>query len=315
MKKISIAIPLLVVICLGIATASATSIPIQPSMPAAQVTLSSITIDPEDVNGQTTNAPGAWSTNVADPLTQIGVKSGDTYLNRPINDNYALGEISIPLQIGLNTFTLVGNFIFPNNPYYGAVLFFDGQQIHPQIAVYNQNGATGNFMVQPKDTQIMGGANGGWFFDIAPGTSSFTTADGLKVEVKSFTINAATSTTDEVSGTNIDTPGGIGVGNIGADGISDMTATLVIMVTPKANVAVQNLIDQLPAMDVPSQVQNPLTAKLQSVLTSLNADQTTDALNQLSATINYIEAQTGKKITIDQSEYLVAQLQNIMQAI
>ena len=42
--------------------------------------LTSITLDPEDYTGTTTNAPGAWSTNLADPLSQIGVFSEEGIL-------------------------------------------------------------------------------------------------------------------------------------------------------------------------------------------------------------------------------------------
>jgi len=43
--------------------------------PAESITLTSITLDPENATGQTTNAPGAYSTNTGDPLAQIGLFS------------------------------------------------------------------------------------------------------------------------------------------------------------------------------------------------------------------------------------------------
>ena len=305
MKKRLLAVSVLAVFCFAfIATANANSNVGQTVSTQPQVMLTSVTIDPEDSTGRTTNAPGAWSTNLADPLSQVGVKSDGNFLNQQVN-TITLGEISIPLKIGLNTFDLVGTGVFPNNLYYGAILFFNGIQTPPQIAVYNQNGATGDFMVQPKDTVIMGGANGGLFFDVAPGNSFFFTSDGLKVEVVSFTITAQDSSTiDEVSHYNI-----------GADGTKDMTATLVLKVTPKANVAVENLINEISSMNLPIQVQNALTGKLENVLSSLNApnaDQRNDALNKLNAAINYVEAQTNKKITQDQSNALISEIQNII---
>ena len=184
------------------------------------VRLTSITIDPEDASGATTNAPGAWSTNLADPLCQAGVMSHGDFLNGTL-PGIGLGEIAIPLKQGMNTLKLVGHGVFSYNAYYGAVLFFDGQQTPPQVAVYNVNGGRGRFRVQPAGTQIMGGANGGLFFDVAPGSSVYTAPDGTRVEVQSFHINAFDSTTDQVS-----------CYQIGADGIPDMVATLTLKVTP-----------------------------------------------------------------------------------
>ena len=76
------------------------------------VRLTSITIDPEDASGATTNAPGAWSTNLADPLCQAGVWSHGDFLNGTL-PGIGLGEISIPLKQGMNTFKLVGLGVFP----------------------------------------------------------------------------------------------------------------------------------------------------------------------------------------------------------
>ena len=308
MKKELSIIFLVTILCLAfIATVNATNTTLHPSSAQTQVLLTSITIDPEDSTGQTTNAPGAWSTNLADPLSQVGVKSNGNFLNQQSGE-ITLGEISIPLQIGLNSFELVGTGVFPTNLYYGAVLFFNGVQTPPQIAVYNQNGVTSNFMVQPKDTIIMGGANGGLFFDVAPGHSFFFTDDGLKVEVISFTITAQTSSsTDEVSHYYIS-----------ADGINDMTATLVLKVTPKDNVALENLIDEIPSMNIPSQVQNTLIERLGHVLASLNAPNAelrNNASNELNAILHYIAAQTNKKIALDQSNKLVSSIQSIIASI
>jgi len=57
----------------------------------------------------------------------VGVFSKDDLLNNPI-PGIGLGEISIPLRMGITSLELRGNGVFPYNPYYGAVLFFDGQQ-------------------------------------------------------------------------------------------------------------------------------------------------------------------------------------------
>ncbi len=191
---------------------------------ASAVSLTSITIDPENDTGATTNAPGAWSTGTGDPLSQVAVISSDGLFLNQGSDSGVLGEIDIPLEPGINRFTLIGNMTFPGNLFYGSILFFDGQVIHPQVAVFNENGTLGNFQVQDAGTKIMGGANGGWFFDEAPGTHVYIAPDGTEVEVLSFVINSMSSNTDEIS-----------FGEIGPDGKYDTTAELILLVTaPKS---------------------------------------------------------------------------------
>jgi hypothetical protein len=62
--------------------------------PPVNVRLTGIMIDPEDAPGATSNAPGAWSTNLADPLYQVGVMSRGDFLNGTPS-GIGLGEISI----------------------------------------------------------------------------------------------------------------------------------------------------------------------------------------------------------------------------
>lgn len=187
---------------------------------AQNIRLTSITLDPEDAAGRTTNAPGAWSTNIADPLCQVGVTSEGVLLNSP-GSGFDLGEISIVLKPGINRFTLYGTTLHPENLFYGAVLFFDGVQTPPQIAVFNQNGAPGHFKVQPAGTVIMGGANGGLFFDIAPGSSVHAASDGSTVEVLAFRIDSQTPGTDVVS-----------CNMIQANGDNDTVAELILRYKP-----------------------------------------------------------------------------------
>jgi YVTN family beta-propeller protein len=190
---------------------------------ASSVKLTSVTLDPENSTGATTNAPGAWTTNLADPLTQICVRDENgVLLNQPFSGGL-FGEISIPLEPGINNLTLIGDGIFPDNMYYGAVLYFDSIQTPPQIAVYNSNGGTGDFSVQPADTDIIGSANGGLFMDKAPGTSVYTAPDGTKVEVLSFVIDSNNETIDEVSS-----------GDMGSNGNPDTIARLSLKVTPSS---------------------------------------------------------------------------------
>lgn len=188
----------------------------------ADITLTSVTLDPENANGQTTNAPGAYSTNTADPLGQVGIMAGGVFLNNP-GSGFDLGEISFHLQAGVNTLSLFANGINRNNAFYGAILFFDGIATPPQIAVYNANGGIGPFLVQVASTVVIGSANGGSFFDNAPGSAIYTAPDGSTVQVVGFTVDSTTPGSDVVSASNI-----------GPDGISDTTALLTLNYTPAA---------------------------------------------------------------------------------
>lgn len=188
------------------------------------LTLTSLTLDAQNALGQTLNAPGGiYSTNLGDPLAQLGVMSSDSvFLNNPGN-GLDLGEIAINLQPGVNTFELFGNFVLSGNgySYYGLSLFFDNIATPPQIAVYNQNGGTGDFLVQPKDTIVVGSANGGLFFDNAPGTLIYHALDGSSVEVLAFKVGPLSTGTDRISW-----------GNIGSDGHPDLTAELTLKYSP-----------------------------------------------------------------------------------
>ncbi len=193
------------------------------SQAAVAMSLTSLTIDAQNAAGRTLNAPGGiFTTNLADPLTQLGVMADGEFLNTP-GAGLDLGEISIELQPGLNTFTLVATTPYSGigRPYYGAALFFDGIATPPPIAVYNENGGTGDFFIQPEGTRIVGSANGGLFFDEAPGSSVYYAPDGSYVEVRAFTVDHISMDTDLVSW-----------GNIGPDGYADLTAELTLNYHP-----------------------------------------------------------------------------------
>lgn len=188
------------------------------SMPrtASAAAITSITLDPEDASGTTTNAPGAWSTNASDPLSQLGVRSGGVFLNNP-GVGFDLGEVSIPLQPGLNTFSLYANGLAPANPFYGLILFFDGA-LMPGIAAHNSNGGVAGFVVQPAGANLICSPNGGAFFCAAPGPPPvYVFPDGSRAELLSFTVDSTHPGTDLVSFVNI-----------GANGVPDTTAQFTI---------------------------------------------------------------------------------------
>lgn len=187
-------------------------------IPPVTVPLTSITIDPKDASGTTTNEPGAWSANLANPLSQLALYSGGELLNAT-DPALALGEVAIPLRAGANV-KLYGTGVFPSTTHYEAVLYFDGRAIGPQVAVYNANGSHRRFQVQAAGTTIMGGASGGPFFERAPGTSAYTAPDGTTVKVLAFTIGPLIGAQDLVS-----------EDKAAPDGTPDMVATLVLKVT------------------------------------------------------------------------------------
>ncbi len=171
-------------------------------------TLTSVTLEAVTDTGTWLNAAyGIWSTNVADPLTQLGVMQNGVFLNMP-GTGFDLGEISIVLNPGLNTFGLYGTAIIGGFSYYGLDLFFDGIPTPPKIVVHNAAGDPGgNYTVTPAGTIVAGSANGGLFPDLAPGTDLYTAADGSTVRLLSFTADYSPANPDLVSWGNIQPDG------------------------------------------------------------------------------------------------------------
>lgn len=192
------------------------------AFPAFATTLTSLTMEKSTNTGQWTNAPGGiWSTNLADSLSQLGVMQNGVFLNTP-GGRLDLGEISINLSPGVNSFELYGNsWGRGGSDYYGLALFFDGNAKPPDMAVYNSNGSNGSFSVTQAGTKISGSANGGLFPDYAPGSSIFSATDGSMVELVGFNVFYADTNRDKISW-----------GNIGPDGYVDTYAVLKLNYTP-----------------------------------------------------------------------------------
>lgn len=187
------------------------------------IKLTSLTMEKSTDMGAWTNAPGGiWSTNIADPFTQLGVRQNGVFLNTPVPVvGFDLGEISINLAPGLNTFELFGTSRSGGSDYYGLALFFDGNATPPDMAVYNSSGSSGPFSVTPAGTTISGSANGGLLPDIAPGLSIFSTPYGSRVDLVGFNVLYDPSNIDIVS-----------FGNIKPDGYVDTYAVLKLNYTP-----------------------------------------------------------------------------------
>jgi len=75
------------------------------------------------------------------------------------------------------------------------------------------------------------------------------------------------------------------------------------------------LIEKINRFNLPQGLENSLGAKLNNVLGSLtaaNADQRQDATNKLNAFINECQAQSGKKLPVDQAGVLIAVANDII---
>lgn len=88
------------------------------------------------------------------------------------------------------------------------------------------------------------------------------------------------------------------------------------VITPEK--AIESLIQDVVTMNLGQGIENSFDAKLDAALGSLealNADQRNDSINKLYAFINAVEAQRGNKITNEQADYLIAEVQRIIDLI
>ena len=190
--------------------------------PAYAVTLTSLTLEMSTDSGEWTNAAhGIWSTNTADPLTQLGVRMNGVFLN-DLGPDSSLREINIQLSPGLNTFELFGTHLLSTaSEYYGLSLFFDNHATPPDMAVYNANDSLGAFSITTAGTRIAGSANGGLFPDFAPGTATYLATNGSVVKLVDFIIRYHPDNEDLLSW-----------GYIAPDGHADVYATLTLRYNP-----------------------------------------------------------------------------------
>jgi DNA-binding beta-propeller fold protein YncE len=88
------------------------------------------------------------------------------------------------------------------------------------------------------------------------------------------------------------------------------------IVKPTIPEAVQILIENVEEMNLQQGIENGLDAKLQNVQDSLeafNADNRNDAINKLNAFINAVETQRNNKISNEQADYLIAEVQKLIE--
>jgi len=141
---------------------------------------------------------------------QIGVTTPQVTLPSasPVNFvNPGNKDVNLPLALGSNTFTMVGDSTTTGSPF-GLNLFFNDETI-PGITVYNSNGGTGAFSVQAAETATDGYATGGASSVPASGVVSVATDDGFAVTLAAFTMRSTTTPfVDLATGLDIGTPNG-----------------------------------------------------------------------------------------------------------
>jgi Tol biopolymer transport system component len=81
--------------------------------------------------------------------------------------------------------------------------------------------------------------------------------------------------------------------------------------TPNPQQALADLIALVQGMSLPHGLENSLTTKLENARQSLDADNLLAACGQIGAFVNQVEAQSGKKLTTEQADQLIASADSI----
>ena len=100
----------------------------------------------------------------------------------------------------------------------------------------------------------------------------------------------------------------------GANGNWDVFA-FTFRLSESASDQIEDLIELVRSFDLPSGFERSLIAKLESALDALDEDDTATACDSLSAFINEVQAQSGRKIPEAQADQLINQANQIKQAL
>ena len=87
------------------------------------------------------------------------------------------------------------------------------------------------------------------------------------------------------------------------DGAVDTDTVTISVITPEE--AIEDLISFVEELGLPKGLENALIAKLDGAIEALENGQDTAAKNKLGAFINLVEAQSGKKITVEDAGELI----------
>jgi hypothetical protein len=127
----------------------------------------------------------AFQLGVTSPAVALPSGTAVSFLNPGAED------INLPLSLGTNTFTIVGDQTTASSPF-GLNLFFNDEVI-PGITVFNANGGTGAFSIEAPETSTTGFATGGPGPVPASGVTSAATSDGFAVTLTSYTMKSSSS--------------------------------------------------------------------------------------------------------------------------
>jgi probable HAF family extracellular repeat protein len=100
-----------------------------------------------------------------------------------------------------------------------------------------------------------------------------------------------------------------------ASGVGGATRSGAVLLTPSPGTMIDDLIQMIQDFDLPKGTENSLVTKLENAQAALAAGDTGTACNLLGAFINETRAQSGKKLTVQEANDLIASAEQIRDAI
>jgi hypothetical protein len=137
-------------------------------------------------------------------------------------------------------------------------------------------------------------------------------SDGIEIWTRQF----GTSKNDSAEGISVDFSGNVYVaGSAYETFLENQDAFVVKIVDKKAktkNLSIQDLIDDVRALNLQHGIENSLEAKLEAARKDVNKNNNAAAINALKAFSNEVRAQSGKKIPDGTADTLIAAAQRII---
>jgi len=99
------------------------------------------------------------------------------------------------------------------------------------------------------------------------------------------------------------------------NGDSGLAAVDICIIEITEQDEIQEVIEDVEDFELHEGIENSVTTKLSNAIESLNNGNLTEAKNILNAFINHVEAQRGKKLTEAQADYLISEVQTIIDSI
>jgi parallel beta-helix repeat protein len=237
----------------------------------------------EVILGNCTNftIQGINASNV-DVGIQLGFSDGNTISNNKISDNF----VGIQLRSSSN-YNTISNSKISNNQY-GIYLHSSSNIIFHNNIIDNTN--------QAYDTNP---ANNDWHHPVLLEGNYWSDYTGL----------------DDGSGTGKHAIAGDGIGDTAIPHPGRDFDFYPLMKPWSTGCSIDKLIKDIEDMGLHHGIENSLISKLNNVKKSIDKGQNNSAKNILEAFINEVEAQSGKKITNDQADDLIATAECILKKI